>query len=85
MIKKVRHPNFTYYCKPITGLFEGNAKVAGDKLNVLLEKYVFTECLSTGAPQENYYLGFMNGILGKGISLIEEQNSNLESETALWI
>ncbi len=79
MIKKVRHPNFSYYCKQITGLFEGNAKVAEDKLNILLEKYVSTECLSTSAPQENYYLGFMNGVLRKDISLIEEQNSNLES------
>ena len=35
--------------------------------------------MSTGVPQENYYLGFMNGVLRKDISLIEEQNSNLES------
>ncbi len=60
-------------------MFEGNAKVVEDKLNALLGKNVFTEGLSSGIPQENYYLGFMNGILGKGISLIEEQKSNFES------
>ena len=63
----------------ITGLFEGNAKVVEDKLNALLEKYVSIRDFATNAPKENYYHGFINGLLVNGVSLIEEQKSNFES------
>ena len=63
----------------ITGLFEGNANVVEDKLNVFLEKYVSIRDFAVNAPKENYYHGFINGLLVNGVSLIEEQKSNFES------
>ncbi len=63
----------------ITGLFEGNANVVEDKLNVLLEKYVSIRDFAVNAPKENYYHDFINGLLVNGISLIKEQKSNFES------
>ena len=61
----------------ITGLFEDNAKVVEDKLNVLLEKYVSIKDFTTNVPKENYYHGFINVL--NAVSLIEEQKSNYES------
>ncbi|MGN1356377.1 MAG: PD-(D/E)XK nuclease domain-containing protein, partial [Succinivibrionaceae bacterium] len=63
----------------IKGLFDGNAKVVKEKLNALLKKYVSIRDFATNAPKENYYHGFINGLLVNGISLIEEQKSNFES------
>ena len=63
----------------IKGLFEGNAGIVEEKLNDLLEKYVSIRDFSTNAPKENYYHGFINGLLAGGTSLIEEQKSNFES------
>ena len=60
-------------------MFEGNAKVVEDKLNVFLEKYVSIRDFAVNAPKENYYHGFINGLLVNGISLIKEQKSNFES------
>ena len=63
----------------VKGLFEGDAEKVQDNLNTLLGKYVSIRDFSVNAPKENYYHGFMNGLLVNGISLIEEQKSNFES------
>ena len=63
----------------IRGLFEGDAETVEQNLNDLLAKYVSIRDFSVNAPKENYYHGFINGLLVNGTSLIEEQKSNLES------
>ena len=63
----------------VKGLFEGDAEKVQDNLNTLLGKYVSIRDFSVNAPKENYYHGFMNGLLVNGTSLIEEQKSNFES------
>ena len=63
----------------IKGLFTGDAGVVEDNLNELLAKYVSIRDFCVNAPKENYYHGFMNGLLANGTSLIEEQKSNFES------
>ena len=63
----------------VKGLFEGDAEKVQYNLNTLLGKYVSIRDFATNAPKENYYHGFMNGLLVNGISLIEEQKSNFES------
>ena len=63
----------------INGLFSGDVVAVEDNLNELLAKYVSIRDFSVNAPKENYYHGFMNGLLANGTSLIEEQKSNFES------
>ena len=63
----------------IKGFFSGDATAVEDCLNELLAKYVSIRDFSVNAPKENYYHGFMNGLLANGTSLIEEQKSNFES------
>ena len=63
----------------INGLFSGEVVAVEDNLNELLAKYVSIRDFSVNAPKENYYHGFMNGLLANGTSLIEEQKSNFES------
>ena len=63
----------------VKGLFEGDAEKAQDNLNTLLGKYVSIRDFSVNAPKENYYHGFMNGLLVNGTSFIEEHKSNFES------
>ena len=63
----------------VKGMFEGDAEKVQDNLNMLLGKYVSIRDFATNAPKENYYHGFMNGLLVNDISLIEEQKSNFES------
>ena len=63
----------------VKALFEGDAEKVQDSLNTLLGKYVSIRDFATNAPKENYYHGFMNGLLVNDISLIEEQKSNFES------
>jgi hypothetical protein len=63
----------------IKGFFSGDAAAVEDSLNELLAKYVSIRDFSVNAPKENYYHGFMNGLLANGTSLIEEQKSNFES------
>ena len=63
----------------IKGFFSGDAGSVEDSLNELLAKYVSIRDFSVNAPKENYYHGFMNGLLANGTSLIEEQKSNFES------
>ena len=63
----------------VKGLFEGDAEKVQDNLNTLLGKYVSIRDFSVNAPKENYYHGFMNGLLVNGTSFIEEHKSNFES------
>ena len=63
----------------VKGLFEGDAEKVQDNLNLLLGKYVSIRDFATNAPKENYYHGFMNGLLVNGTSFIEEHKSNFES------
>ena len=63
----------------IKGLFDGDAETVENSLNELLEKYVSIRDFSVNAPKENYYHGFINGLLVGSTSLIEEQRSNFES------
>ncbi|MBQ4488214.1 MAG: PD-(D/E)XK nuclease domain-containing protein, partial [Ruminobacter sp.] len=63
----------------IKGLFTGDAELVENSLSGLLAKYVSIRDFSTRAPKENYYQGFMNGLLINGGSLIESHQSNMES------
>ena len=63
----------------IKGLFTGDAELVENSLSGLLAKYVSIRDFSTRAPKENYYQGFMNGLLINGGSLIENHQSNMES------
>ena len=63
----------------IRSMFAGDAEQVENHLNRLLEKYVSIRDFTTNAPKENYYHGFMNGLLINGCSLIREQKSNFES------
>ena len=63
----------------IKGLFTGDAELVESSLSGLLAKYVSIRDFSTRAPKENYYQGFMNGLLISGGSLIEDHQSNMES------
>jgi len=68
-----------YTADLIKALFAGNAEGIQNNLNNLLSKYVSVRDFSTRAPKENYYHRFMNGLLVNGASLVEEQQSNMES------
>ncbi len=63
----------------VEALFEGDAEKVQDNLNTLLGKYISIRDFSVNAPKENYYHGFMNGLLVNGTSFIEEHKSNFES------
>ena len=63
----------------IRNMFAGDEAEVQLHLNRLLEKYVSIRDFATSAPKENYYHGFMNGLLLNGCSLIQEQKSNFES------
>ena len=63
----------------IKSLFSGNAAETEEHLNSLLAKYVSVRDFATNAPKENYYHGFINGLLVNGVFLIQEQKSNFES------
>ena len=63
----------------VKGLFSGDGEKVENSLNELLAKYVSIRDFSTKAPKENYYHGFINGLLVNGASLIKEQKSNFES------
>ncbi len=63
----------------VKGLFNGDGEKVENSLNELLAKYVSIRDFSTKAPKENYYHGFINGLLVNGASLIKEQKSNFES------
>lgn len=68
-----------YTTELVKGLFSGNAESVEENINHLLIKYVSIRDFATNAPKENYYHGFMNGLLVNGSATIKEQNSNMES------
>ena len=63
----------------VNGMFSGDGEKVENSLNRLLAKYVSIRDFSTKAPRENYYHGFINGLLINSGSLIEEQKSSFES------
>ena len=63
----------------MTSLFSGEADKVQEHLNGLLKKYVSIRDFATKAPKENYYHGFMNGLLINSVSYARELKSNIES------
>ena len=63
----------------MTSLFSGEADKVQEHLNGLLKKYVSIRDFATRAPKENYYHGFMNGLLINSVSYSQELKSNVES------
>ena len=63
----------------VKALFEGDTERVENNLFTLLGKFVSIRDFATNAPKENYYYGFMNGLLVNGTSFIEEHKSNFES------
>ncbi len=63
----------------VKGIFSGDAQTVEQNLNALLAKYVSIRDFATKAPKENYYHGFMNGLLVSSSHIIQEQSSNMES------
>ncbi len=63
----------------IKALFCGDQEGVQSNLSGLLAKYVSLRDLTTKAPRENYYHGFMNGLLVNGVSLVGEHRSSPES------
>ena len=63
----------------VKGLFEGDAERVENNLFTLLGKYVSIRDCATNAPKENYYHGFMNGLLINSVSYAREFKSNVES------
>ena len=63
----------------MTSLFSGEADKVQEHLNGLLKKYVSIRDFATRAPKENYYHGFMNGLLINSVSYARELKSNIES------
>ena len=63
----------------MTSLFSGEADKVQEHLNGLLKKYVSIRDFATRAPKENYYHGFMNGLLINSVSYARELKSNVES------
>ena len=63
----------------IKGLFTGDAESVKNSLSGLLAKYVSIRDFSVNAPKENYYHGFVNGLLINATSYMEEHKSNMES------
>ena len=63
----------------MSSLFNGEADKVQEHLNGLLRKYVSIRDFATRAPKENYYHGFMNGLLINSVSYSQELKSNVES------
>ncbi len=63
----------------VKGLFYGDSEAVETNLNLLLKKYVSVRDFATKAPKENYYHGFMNGVLVHDATIIKEHHSNMES------
>ena len=61
------------------GLFNGDSAAVEENINKLAGKYVSIRDFTTKAAKENYYHGFLNGVLADSSSLIEQQESNFES------
>ena len=63
----------------IKALFNGDNKTVEQNLTALLKKYVSIRDFATKAPAENYYHGFLNGLLIERADIIKTHVSNVES------
>ena len=63
----------------IKALFNGDNKTVEQNLTSLLKKYVSIRDFATKAPAENYYHGFLNGLLIERADFIKTHVSNIES------
>ena len=63
----------------VKGLFEGDTDTVEENLRALLNKYVSLRDFAKKAPAENYYHGFLNGLLISNSIIIKQHVSNLES------
>ena len=63
----------------IKGLLGGEAETVQESLQNLLRKYVSIRDLSARPPKENYYHGFVNGLLTGNVAYIGEHKSNMEA------
>ena len=63
----------------IKALFNGDNKTVEQNLTALLKKYVSIRDFATKAPAENYYHGFLNGLLIERADFIKTHVSNIES------
>jgi hypothetical protein len=74
------NPNIKNYTTNfVKGLFTGDATSVENNLTLLLNKYVSLRDFATKAPAENYYHGFLNGLLISNSIIIKQHVSNLES------
>ena len=63
----------------IKALFNGDKDTIEQNLTSLLKKYVSIRDFATKAPAENYYHGFLNGLLIERADFIKTHVSNIES------
>ena len=74
------NPNIKNYTTNfVKGLFTGDATSVENNLTLLLNKYVSLRDFATKAPAENYYHGFLNGLLIERADFIKTHVSNIES------
>ena len=74
------NPNIKNYTTNfVKGLFTGDATSVENNLTLLLNKYVSLRDFATKSPPENYYHGFLNGLLISNSIIIKQHVSNLES------
>ena len=74
------NPNIKNYTTNfVKGLFTGDTTTVENNLTLLLNKYVSLRDFATKAPAENYYHGFLNGLLISNSIIIKQHVSNLES------
>ena len=74
------NPNIkNYTANFVKGLFTGDAASVENNLTLLLNKYVSLRDFATKAPAENYYHGFLNGLLIERADFIKTHVSNIES------
>ena len=74
------NPNIKNYTTNfVKGLFTGDATSVENNLTLLLNKYVSLKDFATKAPAENYYHGFLNGLLIERADFIKTHVSNIES------
>jgi hypothetical protein len=63
----------------IKALFNGDKEALEQNLNTLLAKHVALRDFATKSPPENYYQGFLNGLLATNSTILKQHASNLES------
>ena len=61
-------------------LFEGKSEIASDTIYNLLQSYISIRDNATKAPHENYYHGYLNGLISNcSVNFFSEYHSNYES------